>query len=1691
MAVGLLTIQDPYFTLNPYTMLHKINILLAATLMLLATNTWSQTLEDRIKTAYAPLAPFTPTGLLLDRSPLKPLMVDSLSPDLYFPGSPVHGTSFRFESLYNLFYHASYTGAPFSRHPGTLPILIDSLRLGYDVGTAPMSQIASMQTNCDVVMGSLAFNFNRIRSDAFIDNYVFLNAADDKFYLRLNPFQITDTIWTSGQPGSGNFIVQTVTIIPDSNEVLNSWKLEEQLFSFSALTPDAMVAAGAPVRFYFPIELNLSNLNNHTLEVDFQDGLGYVQIQPGQFKNIYYAEGGTKLILARIKNALGQVIGDLPSKTIVQVTFARFNSDIEFYSTSPNNCSVDLNDGVGIAKLSFKLAPSSNGVLSKPFILVEGFETKEFSKTNAELDNPKGLGFGQLNWVSFTSGFDPQEYPQMIDFPIVIDSLLSLGYDVGYVDFFTNRSKIQKNANALISLIELVDQELILNGSKEGVQLMGASMGGLISRLALITMENGGCCNSVKNYFTFSTPHRGANIPIASQYFTFDLGEKFNFLNLLDRSKYSYNNVLNSPAARQMLIVHREFSAKSEHNSLYSYLDSLGQPKNTKKIAIADGSLNAYLHRIDNTNLNSPVLNELQGIFDFELKLPAPTKILTLFDIPVRKFIMASAVGRSIEHSPNSTSSNWIYNYGLPIEVNLDDLWNQTKKWTFSVLEYALIDAFHQKASEVFPQYIVPITASRIILLNVSVARNENILNQRYLDNLHANSTRNYEYLAYASEGLDNAPGDYNNTVENIRKPFVGFGFDFAFSNTFPTATFVSTVSSLDEPYPTRHLLLNSNNQLSLTNFDLAWAKNELGKNEYYNKRHVTTSYSFRIWLLEALEKLENPSEYLTDELVGLTFNFGKPVNGAPFQTFHYRTHEFFSSLKIYSSSELKFNRMEKIGYSNAINSFLPIANSHLNTVSRNLNCTPVIVQNEGTIELGEPDISPFTNTAHVQFRSGSVLELFSNSTLNIHQGSRLTIDSGATLIIHPNATVYLEGNNSVLEIKGRVVFLPNAVFELTGGGYVLINQDSSQVANIFELWDAQGPATFKFHGQQSSQRLMELASVVRLSPRIKFDFKSGQINLHQSVVLDLFGDAELRNLQIQAVANQPHRGIYLHGQANVNINNITISGGEQAITSTMIQYRNPLVLSQCSIINNFSGVVTYGGQVNFTGSTFSGNSTAWLAYDMDGNSQISDCQFLSNDVGIDIMGQHDANLNITQSIIEQNVWGIKSFGQLYCRMNCSSVSDNTTGIYAGNYQWLLGGRSRNRFQNNQLAIRLEEVDNLFLFEGENDFSGSQMYISGTFSGIALNYLHFNPMTNSYELNVKDNRLPVVAGNTRVHLRDWDYTPVYLHNHTPMPQYMQMCDANQTVGFEDYVLQNWHSSILVDVAQTQLPLNAAVAQARSLITTNELQNTKMDLEAISLFDDILTQIRNQSPQLELSPKDYVILEIALNKMMEAHNNAYRFGLLPRVRAVNDLPKSIYLMAILNEVESRIAQETLNPSSERSLYSLILTKAQLLRTAEHYDYALETLQDLKSATDPYWSATGDYWECICNAEQKLITEIIKAETFESIRMECLLLGPQERRMQPASEGDPVRTTTNQANYSLFPNPANNTLFVRSDKMIGSASIRIVDMTGRVVSTAQWSDRGDLLEMDVAALKSGIYSVILTSDSQMDVLRFTKF
>jgi len=104
--------------------------------------------------------------------------------------------------------------------------------------------------------------------------------------------------------------------------------------------------------------------------------------------------------------------------------------------------------------------------------------------------------------------------------------------------------------------------------------------------------------------------------------------------------------------------------------------------------------------------------------------------------------------------------------------------------------------------------------------------------------------------------------------------------------------------------------------------------------------------------------------------------------------------------------------------------------------------------------------------------------------------------------------------------------------------------------------------------------------------------------------------------------------------------------------------------------------------------------------------------------------------------------------------------------------------------------------------------------------------------------------------------------------------------------------------------------------------------------------------------------------------------------------------------------------------------------------------------------------------------------------------CLMLGPTERRQQPSTEGDPVRLNQEELDYTVFPNPADEQLFVKSNQLIGGAKVELLDLSGRLLKSLNWSDRGDVLTIELNELKPGSYFVRVKSDYAAQTLRFVK-
>lgn len=172
--------------------------------------------------------------------------------------------------------------------------------------------------------------------------------------------------------------------------------------------------------------------------------------------------------------------------------------------------------------------------LRKPLILVEGFDIK-----------------GTLNIEAIYNGYRG-----------LMDDLRSVGFDVVILNFFDAKTYIQRNSEALITLIEDINS---LKTGREPNVVVGASMGGLVARYALAKVETHGKEHETVTYVSFDSPHRGANIPLGLQYWVL-------FHSVSDGAE-KFKEKLNSPAARQMLVYH--FTTSNDETPLptQDYID--------------------------------------------------------------------------------------------------------------------------------------------------------------------------------------------------------------------------------------------------------------------------------------------------------------------------------------------------------------------------------------------------------------------------------------------------------------------------------------------------------------------------------------------------------------------------------------------------------------------------------------------------------------------------------------------------------------------------------------------------------------------------------------------------------------------------------------------------------------------------------------------------------------------------------------------------------------------------------------------------------------------------------------------------------------------------------------------------------------------------------------------------------------
>jgi len=321
-----------------------------------------------------------------------------------------------------------------------------------------------------------------------------------------------------------------------------------------------------------------------SLEIDFDDGTGWHQYTTS-FQNIsiYYNNYGEKNLKFKLITSLDTLV----SFSILYVSPRSINN--------PSNYSIEVKLPSGnLTGAKFSINLSCDKIFDKPFIVVEGFDPTD--KVDLNETHTKYTNAGIAKYV------------------------YDYGYDLVSIQFENNNDYIQNNGQVVKEVIEWINANKI--GNYENI-IIGESMGGIATRVALSLMEESNIDHETRLYISFDSPHGGANTPLSIQQFGHDLlelnsNDLINFLHdfildyipsvsvgdflsigavfsesLEDAHKSIKSN--DSPAARQMLI--RHYNYKHELNpdnvSFLSYLKSIGYPRISRNVALINGSLNA------------------------------------------------------------------------------------------------------------------------------------------------------------------------------------------------------------------------------------------------------------------------------------------------------------------------------------------------------------------------------------------------------------------------------------------------------------------------------------------------------------------------------------------------------------------------------------------------------------------------------------------------------------------------------------------------------------------------------------------------------------------------------------------------------------------------------------------------------------------------------------------------------------------------------------------------------------------------------------------------------------------------------------------------------------------------------------------------------------------------------------------
>lgn len=285
------------------------------------------------------------------------------------------------------------------------------------------------------------------------------------------------------------------------------------------------IYSGQYVKYIIPSTLYFTNKKTKpaSIDVDFGDGNGFRTVTLNSTISIKYSDTG-KINISFRRTALAAKELNNHDGTLSKVSWDRTTAVSQYLTVS----------NVPVYSYSFEFsATTTNAQITEGYCLDGHFEEGyDYSYWVCDEATVSARVYGTayvfskrtdgkfVNPIIVPEGFDPgnsnnsQYLFDKMNQEGLATQLIYNDYDIIILDYFMGGENIKANADLLEQLIVEVNKRKI---SKNKNIVIGPSMGGLVSRIALKNMEIKGLVHDTRLYLSFDSPHLGANISVGVQ----------------------------------------------------------------------------------------------------------------------------------------------------------------------------------------------------------------------------------------------------------------------------------------------------------------------------------------------------------------------------------------------------------------------------------------------------------------------------------------------------------------------------------------------------------------------------------------------------------------------------------------------------------------------------------------------------------------------------------------------------------------------------------------------------------------------------------------------------------------------------------------------------------------------------------------------------------------------------------------------------------------------------------------------------------------------------------------------------------------------------------------------------------------------------------------------------------------------